>query len=629
MSQVPGFAHKFISAIIAMGIIFCVQPFVASAQVDEKDQSFGLASPIQGGGGGTNFIVSGPNLLKDPSFEQSYGSTTGPWFQNPLDTICLASSGVCSVNGAGYHSGGGWAGFGPQENSFGDVYQDVRFPRCGAILSFYLYIGEYFGPGSGWGLNNFFYAKVDGAVVFQALGSQAASYQPYKLVSVDLSRFADGGVHRIEFYGELVQNFLFFNLDDVSLVQAVSSSSPCAAISVTTGAPLNPYVYGVAPNTGERASLVSVNEGPVVVQNSANSVPFVVSERVAYSPNGGATWTSYSELMGWPYLALGKRYYFPWYNNKTINTQLRFGSFDTDFNTTIRVTIGGVLRGTYDLAPNTGMRVSYPGLDSGPVVIESSSELIIASERVAYQNPQSQKWTSYSEMMGLPQQQLSTRYWFPWYNNVDLNSQLRFGNVGSNTTIVTVTVGGVVRGTYTLQPRASQRVAFPVSGGPVLIESSGNVPIIASLRVGYTPDNGATWPDLTEMMGLPASVVSTSYSFPWYNNVDINTQLRFANVGSVATNITVKIGGVVRGVYPLGPNQSTRQSYALNGGPVVIESSGNVPIIASERVGYFNGSKWTSFSEMMGLPSSQLTVQYVFPWYNNVDLNTQLRFGVP
>jgi hypothetical protein len=54
-----------------------------------------------------------------------------------------------------------------------------------------------------------------------------------------------------------------------------------------------------------------------------------------------------------------------------------------------------------------------------------------------------------------------------------------------------------------------------------------------------------------------------------------------------------------------------------------------VPIIASERVAYFDGSAWTSFAEMMGFPQSQLTTTFVFPWYNNVDIDTQLRFGVP
>jgi hypothetical protein len=38
--------------------------------------------------------------------------------------------------------------------------------------------------------------------------------------------------------------------------------------------------------------------------------------------------------------------------------------------------------------------------------------------------------SSYSEMMGLPEEQLSTEYWFPWYNNLNINSMdqgFRFG----------------------------------------------------------------------------------------------------------------------------------------------------------------------------------------------------------
>ena len=618
------FAHKSISAIIAMVTVFGVQPYPALAQIDKQQQSDGLAIPAQDDGVGANFIVPGPNLLTDPGFEQSYGSTTGPWSQQPPDTICINTDGNCFDTGAGYYSGGGWAWFGGLGSNSNLVSQSVTFPKCGAVLEFYLYIGRANG-----GNQNFFEALIDNTPVFWTDATKSSSYPVYTYVGVDVSQFADGNVHTVKFYSETPDIYqVFFNLDNVALRQVVSSSSSCVGVGVRVGG-IGQTGVGLTPASGDRVSYIGLNDGPVEVDNFANFLPFVASQRVGYYNNNLGKWTSFSELMGVPFSSLGKRYYFPWYNNKTINTQLRFGSFDTDFDTTVRVTIGGVLRGTYNLTPNTGIRVSYQGLDSGPVVIESSSELIIASERVAYQNPQSKKWTSYSEMMGLPDLQLSSRYWFPWYNNLDLNSQLRFGNVGTTTTNVTVTIGGVVRGTYTLQPKASQRVAYLVNSGPILIESSGNVPLIASLRVAYTPDNGVTWPDVSEMMGLPASVVSTSYSFPWYNNLDINTQLRFANVGSAATNITVKIGGVIRGVYPLGPNQSTRQSYSLSSGPVVVESSGNVPIIASERVGYFNGTKWTSFSEMMGLPSSQLTSHYVFPWYNNVDLNTQLRFGAP
>ncbi|HVF24255.1 MAG TPA: hypothetical protein VNA23_00090 [Anaerolineales bacterium] len=41
-----------------------------------------------------------------------------------------------------------------------------------------------------------------------------------------------------------------------------------------------------------------------------------------------------------------------------------------------------------------------------------------------------------------------------------------------------------------------------------------------------------------------------------------------------------------------------------------------------------NGT-YTCFSEMMALPDIQLEKIYWLPGYNNIDLDTQLRFGVP
>jgi len=55
----------------------------------------------------------------------------------------------------------------------------------------------------------------------------------------------------------------------------------------------------------------------------------------------------------------------------------------------------------------------------------------------------------------------------------------------------------------------------------------------------------------------------------------------------------------------------------------------DVNIVAAERVIYKVNGVNTSFSEMMALPNSQLSSTYWLPWYNNVDLDTQLRFGVP
>ena len=88
------------------------------------------------------------------------------------------------------------------------------------------------------------------------------------------------------------------------------------------------------------------------------------------------------------------------------------------------VTIGGVLRGTYTLQPNEAVRVNYAGLDSGPVVVEGSVGVkIISAIREAW--AVNGVTTSFTQLMGLPFEQLSSIFWFPAYNNVTLNEQLR------------------------------------------------------------------------------------------------------------------------------------------------------------------------------------------------------------
>ncbi len=80
--------------------------------------------------------------------------------------------------------------------------------------------------------------------------------------------------------------------------------------------------------------------------------------------------------------------------------------------------------------------------------------------------------------------------------------------------------------------------------------------------------------------------------------------------------------------FVLQSGESTRQSFTgINGGPVKIQS--NVNVVAAERVIYRVNGIQTSYSEMMALPNSQLNATYWLPWYNNVDLDTQLRFGLP
>jgi|GEM_PF-2912971 len=288
----------------------------------------------------------------------------------------------------------------------------------------------------------------------------------------------------------------------------------------------------------------------------------------------------------------------------------------------IEVNVGATDINSYSLVSGQSQKASYPGINNGPVkIIDTRDTPLIGAERVIYKVKGVQ--TSFTELMGLPEGQLDNVYWLPWYNNKDLDTQLRIANATDNPATVTVTIGGVEMPTLNLAAGESTRVSYQnVNDGPVKIES--NQEIVAAERVIYTVQGVQT--SFSEMMALPESQLDKTYWLPWYNNLQLDTQLRIANVTDQPATVQVTIGGVTMAPLNLAAGESTRVSYTdVNDGPVQIKS--NVDIVAAERVIYKVNKVQTSFSEMMALPESQLDTTYWLPWYNNKDLDTQLRIG--
>jgi uncharacterized protein YcfL len=382
--------------------------------------------------------------------------------------------------------------------------------------------------------------------------------------------------------------------------------------------------FRIATLESIRQSFAGVNDGPVNVLNTNND-PMIAAERVIYKVNGKPT--SFSEMMGLPNNQLDNVYWLPWYNNKDLNTQLRFANVSAT-EATVHVAIGGteMIGSPFKLAPGASARRSFAGIDKGPVKIESNVN-IVAAQRVIYKV--NGVPTSFSEMMALPNSQLDNIYWLPWYNNNSLDTQLRFANVSATEATVHVTIGGVemTGSPFTLSPGASTRKSFPgIDKGPVKIES--DVGIVAAERVIYKVNGVPT--SFSEMMALPNSQLDNLYWLPWYNNNSLDTQLRFANVSATEATVHVTIGGVemTGSPFTLAPGASTRKSFpVIDKGPVKVES--NVPILVAARVIYKVDGVGTSFSELMGLPDNVLNATYWLPWYNNRDLDTQLRFGRP
>ena len=405
----------------------------------------------------------------------------------------------------------------------------------------------------------------------------------------------------------------------------------------------------VPPQGGLRVSYIGIDNGPVQV-TSTNSTNLLSALRVIWKEPGYRS--SYSELMGLPKEQLSSEYWFPWYNNLDIPSMdqgFRIANADSTQHT-VQVWVGSTKVSNPDivLAGGASIRVGY-AVNNGPIRIvcitcTNPDDKIIAALRVIWQEPGFR--ASYAEMMGLPKEQLSPEYWFPWYNNTDtasLDQGFRIANVDDTAHTVRVFVGATQIGNdLHLAGGASTRVGYAVNNGPIRIAcidcTTPNANILAALRVIWREPGYRS--SYSELMGLPKEQLSSEYWFPWYNNTDtasMDQAFRIANVDDTAHTVRVFVGATQVGSdIPLAAGASTRVGYGVNSGPLRIVCTTCMnpedKIIAALRVIWQEPGQRTSYSELMGLPKEQLSTEYWFPWYNNAAIHSMdqaFRIAVP
>ncbi len=166
-------------------------------------------------------------VIQDGSFEA--GSPSPAWteastnFGTPLCTVATCGSGGGT---ALPRTGTWWVWFGGYSagTEIGSVSQSVTLQAGTATLTFYLW------NGASGGASDAFKVRIDGADVFSTLAGDPTYTGGYTLVTVDLTAFADGGSHTVEFYaatyGGTVTNF---SLDDIAL-ESCSGAGGCASM---------------------------------------------------------------------------------------------------------------------------------------------------------------------------------------------------------------------------------------------------------------------------------------------------------------------------------------------------------------------------------------------------------------
>jgi ribosomal protein L33 len=310
---------------------------------------------------------------------------------------------------------------------------------------------------------------------------------------------------------------------------------------------------------------------------------------------------------------------------------------------TSNVHIGETLVDSNYVPAGGSVRETYLGVDNGPVkVMSTNGSDILAALQVIWKEPGFR--TSYSELLGLPKEQLSSEYWFPWYNNINTASMeqgFRIGNVNSGSSnTVEVWVGNTQLDTIILAGGASARVNYPIDNGPIRIvcttcTNTNYDQIIAALRVIWKEPGFRT--SYYEMMGLPKEQLSSEYWFPWYNNINTTSMeqgFRIANVSTTEANTAEVWNGITKlDTIPLGIGASVRVNYPIDNGPIRIvcttcTNTNYDQIISALRIIWKEPGYRTSYSEMMGLPKEQLSSEYWFPWYNNATTSMDQGFRI-
>jgi hypothetical protein len=99
------------------------------------------------------------------------------------------------------------------------------------------------------------------------------------------------------------------------------------------------------------------------------------------------------------------------------------GNPSTTQTASVNIYIGGTLMSgsPFSIAPGKNVTPRWLGVQGGPVRVVSNIP-IFASERV-FTVPNS----IFNEMLGYPLNQMTTEYWYPWYDSTNMNNDILVG----------------------------------------------------------------------------------------------------------------------------------------------------------------------------------------------------------
>ncbi|MCL4309289.1 MAG: Ig-like domain-containing protein [Actinomycetota bacterium] len=268
----------------------------------------------------------------------------------------------------------------------------------------------------------------------------------------------------------------------------------------------------------------------------------------------------------------------------------------------------------------------YPGVFGGPVkAVSTTGAKAILSQRTLLSSG------SLEEVPATDDSALSGHYYWSWYDDVSAGTtdwvMVTNQNPSPASVYYEIRVAGQVKASGTLAAGDHVAPTFPgLLGGPVEVQSwtdsSKQAPakVIATQRV--TTNSGSAF---NELPGIPATSLSSSYLWTWYDNKSAGVSdwvmVLNQNATPIYYEITIPGQPTVSGTLQPGTS-ATPQFPGVIGGPLRVsawtDATRQTPanVVSSQRVLF-----GPSFEEVPGLAQSSLASDYNWTWYDNLSAN--------
>lgn len=287
------------------------------------------------------------------------------------------------------------------------------------------------------------------------------------------------------------------------------------------------------------------------------------------------------------------------------------------------------------------MAAHFGGLADGPVVATSmTSDSALVSQRSIWKGGNG---NSLEEVAGVEEDDLSSHYWWSFYDNKDAADFIMIANPGSESVDARIRIGEAVDESHTIEAGRSSSFRFfspdgaGVQSGPVEVTAtiSGSdepADIVASQRVLTYYDGSEA---INEMPGIPDGELSDRYLWNYYDNRDGTNWIMISNPNPDPVQAQIRIGSQTM------TNEETGEDYfeipaegsfsggfanpdgsGVQAGPVEVTAyepgnPGNaMKVIASQRT-----VRGPAFGEVTGYPAgsiySALSSGYHWAFYDN------------